>query len=62
MTVFHETLKEKQTPVKRLSVCTQSEAPGTADAHLNTEVTNADLDYLAEVGAQNREQCRQEEQ
>lgn len=61
MAVFHETSKESQTPVERLSVCTQTEAPGTADAHLNTDVNDADLEYFAEVGAEDRAQCVQEE-
>lgn len=32
-----------------LSAFTQTEDPGTADAHLNTEVNMADLDFLTEV-------------
>lgn len=32
-----------------LSAFTQTEDPGAADAHLNTEVNMADLDFLAEV-------------
>lgn len=50
MFVFHKTFKENQPSDIGQSVFTQTEAPGTADAHLNTEVNNADLDYLAEVG------------
>lgn len=36
-------------PSACLSAFTQTEDPGTADAHLNTEVNMADLDFLTEV-------------
>lgn len=51
MNIFQET----QTPVKSRSVCTQTEAPGTADAHLNTELNTADLHPVAEVGGEDGE-------
>lgn len=34
------------------SVYSQTEAPGTADARLNTEINMADLDFVAEVGSE----------
>lgn len=41
--------------MKSHSVYTQTEARGTADAHLNTEVNMADVDFVAEAGDEETE-------
>lgn len=44
-------------PSRRHSVSTQTKLTRRADADLNTEVSMADLDCLAEVGGEEREPC-----